>query len=790
MYKRLLVLAMVVLGAASAAIAERLPYPEHEIANVAAFARLYGVARFFCPSDAAAELDWDRFAVHGVSKVRYAADQATLRNTLLRLFAPLGPGFEVSPRLPAAAAAEGEEPLVAWRYYGPGFAGNDVPGPYLGKRTNRAAPPAAIDGFVGYVQVLPAEALQGRTIRLQARVRATTSAETGGGTIALRIDRADKSIAFLDNMMKRPVRDAAWRLCTIETAVPADGFKAIVGAMAFGAATADFDAFELWVKGPDGTFSPVPIRDPGFEEPDETKAAPWYRTGTSRAAIVSRPEADAPEGRRFLRLAPPSRDPATPELVPDSPPVRGAHVDLDLGLGLSARVPLSIADGEARTNPARQKSLDALAAAIAAIAVRPESPDGPGPEQRLADVVVVWNVFRHFYPYWPEAGVEWEKRLVPALEDASAATSRPAQRDALRRLVADARDGHGAVVDPLDKRSLGHLPVAFALLGDRLAITASSAEDAPVGAVVTAIDGVPAARRIAELTRLQSGTDGWRGAQVAVELGVGPKGTATTLDLDAGSGIRPVTLSFDGTHPPGESRPGPVVEIDPGVWYVDLTRAGMSKVGPALEALAKARGVVFDLRGYPGDAGSGLLPHLLDTPETDRWMHVARIVGPFGKVAGWNGFGWDVAPAKPRIGGTVVFLTDARAISYAESVMGYVADHKLGSIVGSATAGTNGNVAAFGTPSGFRVSFTGMRVTGHDGKAPFHLVGVKPDVPVTPTVEGLRAGRDEVLERGLAIARATGNAPRGSAPPVSPPPGAPAPLPLPPSSPSPRPTGN
>lgn len=787
MHKRLLVLAMVVLGAASAAIAERLPYPEHEIANVAAFARLYGVARFFYPSDAAAELDWDRFAVHGISKVRYAADQAALRTALLQLFAPLGPGFEVSPRLPAAVAAQGGEPLVAWRYHGPGFTGNDVPGPYLGKRTNRAAPPAAIDGFIGYVQVLPAEALQGKTIRLQARVRATKTAKSGGGTIALRIDRADKTISFLDNMMNRPVRDAEWHPCTIEATVPVDGFKAIVGAMAFGAATVDFDAFELWVKGPDGTFSAVPIRDPGFEETAETKAAPWYRTGTSRTAVVSRLEADAPEGRRFLRLATPSRDPAAPELVPDSPPERGAHVDLDLGLGLSARVPLSLADSQARTSPQQRSSLDALAASIA---VQPEAPNGIAPEQRLADVVVVWNVFRHFYPYWPETGVEWEKRLVPALEDASGAASRPAQRDALRRLVADARDGHGSVVDPLDKRSLGHLPVAFALLGDRLVIAASSAEEAPTGAVVTAIDGVPAARRIAELTRLQSGTDAWRGTMVAGELGVGPKGTATRLDLDAGSGIRPVTLSFDGTHPRGESRPGPVVEIDPGVWYVDLTRAELSKVAPAFEALAKARGVVFDLRGYPGNAGSGLLPHLLDAPENDRWMHVARIVGPFGEVAGWNSLGWDVAPAKPRIGGTVVFLTDARAISYAESVMGYVADRKLGTIVGAATAGTNGNVAAFGTPSGFRVSFTGMRVTGHDGKAPFHLVGVKPDVPVAPTVEGLRAARDEVLERGLAIARDAGNAPRGSDPPVSPPPAAPAPLPPPPSFPSPRPTGS
>ncbi len=750
MSKRLLVLATVALGAASAAIAERLPHPEHEIANVAAFARLYGVARFFHPSDAAAELDWNRFAVHGVSKVRSAADQATLRTTLLQLFAPLGPGFEVSPRLPAAVAAEGGEPLVAWRYHGPGFAANDVPGPYLGKRTNRAAPPAAIDGFVGYVQVLPAEALQGKTIRLQATVRATTSAEPGGGTIALRIDRADKTIAFLDNMMKRPVRDPAWRLCTIETAVPADGFKAMVGAMAFGAATADFDAFELWVKGPDGTFSPVPIRDPGFEEPAETKTAPWYRTGSSRTATVSRPEADAPEGRRFLRLAPPSGDTAATELVPDSPPVRGAHVDLDLGLGLAARVPTTLTDPEARTGPGRRDALERLNATLASVTT---PSDVPGPDQRFADVVVAWNVFRHFYPYWTETGVDWDALLSPQLAAARKANGRPEQLVALKLLVAAARDGHGRVADTLDKTPQGTLPLRLVAIGGRPVVAASSSPEVPVGAVVTTIDGVPAAERFVAATRLFSGSERWREAQAAAELSTGPVGARVTLVVDDGTASRTVALTCGNAPPPAEKRPEPVVELEPGIWYVDLTRTSMERINPALASLAAARGVVFDLRGYPGDAGVGILPHLATAPEADRWMHVARIVGPFGENSGWQSLGWNLAPASPTIAGTVVFLTDGRAISYAESVMGYVGDLRLGTIVGAATAGTNGNVASFVTPGGFRISFTGMRVTGHDGKSPRHLVGIPPDVAVSPTLDGLRAGRDEVLERGLAVIR-------------------------------------
>ena len=114
---------------------------------------------------------------------------------------------------------------------------------------------------------------------------------------------------------------------------------------------------------------------------------------------------------------------------------------------------------------------------------------------------------------------------------------------------------------------------------------------------------------------------------------------------------------------------------------------------------------------------------------------------------------WNLRPAVPHIGGQRVFLTDGRAISYAESVMGYVRDYKLGTIIGGTTAGANGNVASFVVPGGFSIAFTGMRVTRHDGRTPFHTHGVSPDTPLEPTLAGIRAGRDELLERALAALR-------------------------------------
>jgi hypothetical protein len=257
------------------------------------------------------------------------------------------------------------------------------------------------------------------------------------------------------------------------------------------------------------------------------------------------------------------------------------------------------------------------------------------------------------------------------------------------------------------------------------------------------------------MMRLASGTTQWKQARALRELSSCQKGAVVDLVVLDGNGTRKTSVTCDVSQPPAEKRPDAITELTPGLWYVDLTRAQGAQVKQALPKLGTASGVVFDLRGYPTDAGAQILPHLVDTAEGDRWMHVAKIVGPFGRFDGWESYGWDLKPGTPRITGRIVFLTDERAISYAESVMGYVADRKLGTIVGGTTAGTNGNVATFVVPSGFIVAFTGMRVTGHDGRTPFHLIGVRPDIPVAPTLAGVRSGRDEVLERAVAVIRGT-----------------------------------
>ncbi len=727
-----------------------------EIENVAAFARLYGAARWFYPSDAAATLDWNRFAIEGVRRVRGARSTTELATTLEQLFTPLGPGIAISTSLPPKSPrGVRNAALVAWHYRGPAIAAG-TPGPYTAKRMNRtvAAPTSQPNAFAVLMQSVRADTLRGKTIRLRGQMRVTNPNSESSAGLWLRVDRAQQAMGFFDNMADRPVRDTAWREYVITGAVDSDATQIAFGVINSGSMTVDVDALELATRDVNGKWIPLAIPDASFEaDSNNAVRGGWAQNQTT---VTSRPNTGAVHGTRFARIEPAATAmrQASIGMPADSleTPVTGASVDVELSGGLKARVPLSLTDTEARTE------LPALATLRTAIASSPSSGDRDNTDTRLADIVIAWNVFRHFYPYWGDIDVNWDARLRPQLETAlRASASREAHVDAVRMLVADLNDGHGNARDVATPPRATLLPLQFRILAGQLVVTASTNASIPVGSVVTRINGTSASTRIATEMQLASGTPQWKRTRTEGALLLCPRETTTTLTIEPPSGpARDASLPCVGTITRAtESRPDSIAELQPGVWYVDLTRVKSAQLSPMLATLAKARGVVFDVRGYPTDAGAMVLPYLMRESENanDRWMHVPRFAAPFGEVAGWQDFTWSLQPATPAIAGQRVFLTDGRAISYAESVMGYVRDYKLGTIIGGATAGANGNVASFSVPGGIAVTFTGMRVTRHDGTTRYHTAGVAPEIALEPTLAGIRAGTDELLARALAALR-------------------------------------
>jgi C-terminal processing protease CtpA/Prc len=71
-------------------------------------------------------------------------------------------------------------------------------------------------------------------------------------------------------------------------------------------------------------------------------------------------------------------------------------------------------------------------------------------------------------------------------------------------------------------------------------------------------------------------------------------------------------------------------------------------------------------------------------------------------------------------------------------------------MVGTPSTGALGEGSNFMVPGGLGIGLTGTSVTFADGTQ-VQKVGIQPDIVVAPTLAGVRAGRDEVLERAIAF---------------------------------------
>jgi hypothetical protein len=69
-------------------------------------------------------------------------------------------------------------------------------------------------------------------------------------------------------------------------------------------------------------------------------------------------------------------------------------------------------------------------------------------------------------------------------------------------------------------------------------------------------------------------------------------------------------------------------------------------------------------------------------------------------------------------------------------------------VIGSTTAGADGNVSTVPLPGGLSSYISGIGVFYPD-RRPTQRIGILPDIQVTPTIEGIRAGRDELLEEAI-----------------------------------------
>ena len=451
----------------------------------------------------------------------------------------------------------------------------------------------------------------------------------------------------------------------------------------------------------------------------------------------------------------------------------------------AVQLAITIARGEMRV----QAALARPSRASVAPAAPAEEAAYPSLPERLLGVSRLWASVRAFDPYVPMADESWDEMFRRAITEVETAASARTYAAALFRFTAalDASQVELHVPDhPEFGRQRGWVPFHVRLVDRRPLVvaiddSAAARSGVRVGDEIIAIGGEPVDRRLGRWRELMSASNGWsRDERLQPWLESGPALVKATYRVRGTSPEqRDVEFSYAAPSADGDDRSPEGALLRPGAstrravrevsmlgGNVALVRAEQVDASDATVPVATslptsvsdAAGVIVDLRGVAGDAalrwlaGSPLdadeRPYARDarseliappagslrSPELDpsRQLTLTERVTP--RVAG------------ERFGGPIAVLLDATTIGEGELLaLRLAAGGGRRVLVGSPTAGAVGETTEIMLAGAVRVRFPVSDVRRIDGRF-IQRLGVAPDVLVSPTVEGVRNGRDEVLE--------------------------------------------
>lgn len=195
--------------------------------------------------------------------------------------------------------------------------------------------------------------------------------------------------------------------------------------------------------------------------------------------------------------------------------------------------------------------------------------------------------------------------------------------------------------------------------------------------------------------------------------------------------------------------PGPAFQLlSPEVAYLKLSTASASEVADDIRQAAGTKGLIIDVRNYPSEFMVFALGSLL----VDRPTPFARFT--VGDLSHPGAFHWTppqiLKPQPPHYHGKVVILVDEVTQSQAEYTTMALRASPRALVVGSTTAGADGNISRIPLPGDLFALMSGIGVFYPD-RLPTQRVGIVPDIVVEPTIATVRAGRDPVLEEGLRL---------------------------------------
>ncbi len=380
-------------------------------------------------------------------------------------------------------------------------------------------------------------------------------------------------------------------------------------------------------------------------------------------------------------------------------------------------------------------------------------------------VIKLWATMDNFFPAIKYADHPWKDTLSYYIARMGLVKDGREYAQTLAEMTTKLDDNHASFYSPELNSFAGEAPAGLRLakIEGRIVITEILADDLKtrdvlkVGDKLVEVDGEDVFERIKKNRNFIAGSnEPARMRDTLRYLLNGPDASQAKILIEDSHGKRRVVLISRSTAFWKFSLPkrvGAIVKILPAnIGYVDLDRLENKDVEAMFESIKNTNSLILDMRGYPHVTYPGIAPRLNVNGAKYGAIFIGSVVAGVPAFGDTHSIVEQPIPKtdKPLYRGKVVMLINENTQSQAEhSGLFFEAATPI-TFIGTPSAGADGDISNIALPGGISVSFSGYEVRHADGRQ-LQRVGLQPDIKVAPTIKGIRAGRDEVLERAVAF---------------------------------------
>ncbi len=376
---------------------------------------------------------------------------------------------------------------------------------------------------------------------------------------------------------------------------------------------------------------------------------------------------------------------------------------------------------------------------------------------RLLSFFRYWNIVEYFYPYKYQTDTDWDDVLTDMIPTFLYPKTEMDFHLAMLELVVNLEDSHTGLSTEQVLTFYGNywIPAGFKIIENKAIITwfyddsLARINDLKIGDVITKVNGDDIETVFLEKEKYIFGSNTSRKKYNAHRIILNGSSDSVNIEFVRDGNIQSKVIrrylyeEFNINYP--ERIPFKI--LDGNIGYVDMGALKVKEIPEMMDSLMNTKAIIFDLRTYP-KAWLYSITNYISSTYYDFYKKISPDLNYPGKFIWEKAEHFYAEDGELEFKGKAILLVNEKSQSFSEFTTMCLQTGDNVTTIGSQTSGADGDTSPIEMVGGYKTPISGIGIFYPDGTET-QRKGVKVDIEVKPTIQGIIEGRDEVLERAI-----------------------------------------